>query len=194
MSEKEQQTSAGRHVSLRVIKFTRKDCPFSNLEKTWQQFHTFRNGVLDILLKYGSIGPSGKIPILDSYDESYEQSSGGTSKPDFFVVDDDIYGRSVRVEASWKLAKPPLFEELAMFLAEWRDWCVYFALIKGGLFVFHDLMLYEGAFFEGCASVEAVFERCAQATEPDAPSAEESLLAIKEKAVLRAVQRGKKPS
>lgn len=104
------------------------------------------------------------MPILDTYEESEDEWRGGADKPEFFVVDDDMYGMSVRVEASWTLAKPVLFEELAMFLKQCREWCVYFALMKGGLFVFHDLILYEGTFFAGCKSVEDLYHRCAQQT------------------------------
>ncbi|HEY2545365.1 MAG TPA: hypothetical protein VGI46_04810 [Candidatus Acidoferrum sp.] len=101
------------------------------------------------------------MPILDTYEESVEEWRGGDSKPDFFVVDDDMYGLSVRVEASWTLAKPALLEELAMFLKQCQEWCVYLALTKGGLFVFHDLILYEGTFFAGSSSVEDLYGRCA---------------------------------
>ena len=59
-------------------------------------------------------------------------------KPDFFVVDDDMYGNSVRIEASCRPLKPPLLDELFMLLAPLRDWSVYLALINGGLWVFRD--------------------------------------------------------
>jgi len=160
--------SPERYFSIRVIEFSREQCPFSNRAGTWQQFHTFRNAVLDILSSYGSVGPTGKMPILDTYEESVEEWRGGESKPDFFVVDDNMYGRSVRVEASWTLAKPALFEELAIFLKTCPEWCAYFALIKGGLFVFHDLILHEGTFFAGCTSVEDLYERCARVKKDNA--------------------------
>jgi hypothetical protein len=194
MSEKEREAPAARFFSIRVIKFTREDCPFSNREHTWQQFHTFRNAVLDILSRYGTVGPMGKMPILDTYEESEDAWDGGESNPDFFVVDDDMYGRSVRVEASWTLARAVLFEELAMVLKQWRDWCVYFALVKGGLFVFHDLVLYEGTFFDGCISIEDLYNRCAEPRGINSSSPKESLTAIKERALLRALRRGMKPS
>ena len=127
---------------------------------------------MDILSSYGTVGPTGKMPIFDSYEESVEEWRGDDKKPAFFVVDDDMYGLSVRVEASWTLVKPALLEELAMFLKQCQEWCVYFALIKGGLFVFHDRILYEGTFFAGCNSVEDLYHRCAMETVVDAPSKE----------------------
>jgi hypothetical protein len=58
----------------------------------------------------------GKMPILDTYEESNDAWRAGAKDPDFFVVDDDMYGLSVRVEASWNLAKRALLGELVMFL------------------------------------------------------------------------------
>ncbi len=147
--------------SLAVIQFSRDVCPFSNRDHTWQQFHAFRNGVLDVLSQYGSVGPMGKMPIFGTYEESNDAWRAATEKPDFFVVDDDMYGMSVRVEASCILAKPVLLEELAMFLSQFTEWCVYLALIKGGLWVFHDRILFEGGFFSGCGSVADLYYRCA---------------------------------
>jgi hypothetical protein len=172
MSQQQHQSRDERIFSIRVMEFSRENCPFSNRDHTWKQFHTFRNAVLDILSSYGTVGPMGKMPILDTYEESTEEWRGGDDHPDFFVVDDDMYGLSVRVEASWTLAKPALFEELAMFLTQCREWCVYFALIKGGLFIFHDLIMYEGTLFAGCSSVDDLYHRCALVTDADAPSME----------------------
>ena len=170
MSQQPGQSSAARNFSIRVIEFSRPLCPFSTQDHTWQQFNTFRNAVLDILLRYGTVGPTGKLLIADTYEESEHENHGVDAKPDFFVVDDDMYGLSVRVEASWTLAKPVLFEELAMFLKTCPEWCVYLALIKGGLFIFHDLVLYEGKFFAGCSSVEDLYHRCALGRDVEAPS------------------------
>jgi hypothetical protein len=172
MSQQKHQSRDERIFSIRVKEFSRENCSFSNRDHTWKQFHTFRNAVLDILSSYGTVGPMGKMPILDTYEESTEEWQAGDDHPDFFVVDDDMYGSSVRVEASRTLAKPALFEELAMFLTQCREWCVYFALIKGGLFIFHDLIMYEGTFFAGCGSVEDLYHRCALVTNADAPSME----------------------
>jgi hypothetical protein len=172
MRQQQRQSLAGRNFSIRVTEFSRVECPFSNRDHTWQQFHTFRNAVLDILSSYGTVGPTGKMLISDTYEESAHEWQCGDTKPDFFVVDDDMYGLSVRVEASWTLAKPVLLEELAMFLKQCQEWCVYLALIKGGLFIFHDRILHEGTFFVGCSSVEDLYHRSALGTDVDAPSRE----------------------
>ena len=103
----------------------------------------------------------GKLPILDTFEESNNEWHAATLKPDFFVVDDDMYGNSVRVEASSTLVKSPLLDELAMHLAPLRDWSVYLALIKGGLWVFRDRVLFEGNFFADCDSVADLYHRCA---------------------------------
>jgi hypothetical protein len=148
--------------SVRVIPFSKEQCPFDkNRVHTWQEWHSFRNAILDILRRYGTIGPLGKLPIRDTYEESTDEWHVTTRKLDFFVVDDDMYGNSVRVEASSALVKPPLLDELLMLLAPLCDWSVYLALIKGGLWVFHDRVLSEGNFFAGCCSVADLYDRCA---------------------------------
>ena len=103
----------------------------------------------------------GKLPILDTYEESENEWHFATRKPEFFVVDDDMYGNSVRVEASSTLVKPPLLDELLILLVPLRDWSVYLALIKGGLWVFRDRVLFEGNFFADCGSVADLYNRCA---------------------------------
>ena len=71
---------------------------------------------------------------------------------------------SVRIEAEYSLVKPTLLDELAMMLRvkQFEGWCIYMALVKGGLWVFADRMLYEGDFFKGCNSVEDLYRRCGQ--------------------------------
>jgi hypothetical protein len=169
MNQQQRHSGAEPTFSILITEFSRENCPFSNREHTWKQFHTFRNAVLDILSTYGTVGPTGKMPILDTYEESMEEWRSGAKNPDFFVVDDDMYGLSVRVEANWNLARPALLEELAMFLSQCKEWSVYLALIKGGLWVFHDRILFEGTFFSGCTSVEDLYARCALATDDAAP-------------------------
>src|SRR5215467_15372667 len=147
---------------VRVIPFSEEQCPFDkNGVHTWQEWHSFRNAVLDILSRYGSVGPMGKLPILDTYEEATNSWKVATRKPDFFVVDDDLYRNSVRVEGQSTLVTPPLLDELLMLLVPLRDWSVYLALIKGGLWVFRDMVLFEGNFFADCGSVADLYNRCA---------------------------------
>jgi hypothetical protein len=149
-------------LSVRIIAFSKEQCPFDkDHAHTWQEWHSFRNSVLDILARYGSVGPMGKLPILDSFEESENEWHLATSNPDFFVVDDDMYGNSVRVEASCVLLKPPLLDELFMLLAPLRDWSVYLALMKGGLWVFRDRVCLKGTFLRTAVSVADLYRRCA---------------------------------
>ena len=149
-------------LSLRVIPFSKEQCPFDkNRVHTWQEWHSFRNAALDILSQYGSVGSLGKLPILDSYEESENEWHVVTRKPDFFVVDDDMYGNSIRVEASSALVKPPVLDELLMLLVPLRDWSVYLGVTKGGLWLFRDRVLFEGNFFADCGSVADLYDRCA---------------------------------
>jgi len=149
-------------LSVLVIPFSKEQCPFDkNHVHTWQEWHSFRNAVLDILLRYGTVGPSGKLPILETYEESTNEWHAANPKPDFFVVDDDMYGNSVRVEANTVLVKPPLLSELLMLLIPLCDWSVYLALGNGGLWVFRDRVLLEGSLFADCVSLDDLYHRCA---------------------------------
>lgn len=147
---------------VRVMPFSKERCPFDKgRAHTWQQWHSFRNAVLDILSRYGTVGPLGKLPILESYEESLSEWHVTTRRPDFFVVDDDMYGNSVRVEASCALVKPSLLDELLMLLVPFRDWSAYLALEKGGLWVFGDRILFAGSLFAECTSIADLYHRCA---------------------------------
>jgi hypothetical protein len=162
MSEQHSDKWAEQHPAVTVIAFSSEDCPFDkSREHTWQEWHSFRNHVLDALSRYGSVGLMGKMPILDTYEGSKDAWKSAGKRPDFFVVDDDMYGNSVRVEAVCTLVKPMLLHELLMLLAPLRDWSVYMALIKGGLWVFRDRILFEGNFFADCCSVTDLYHRCA---------------------------------
>jgi hypothetical protein len=162
MSEQRSDKWAEQHPAVRVIAFASEDCPFDKSpQHTWREWLSFRNHVLDTLSRYGSVGPLGKMPILATYEESNDAWEGASKRPDFFVVDDDMYGNSVRVEADCTLVKPMLLHELLMLLAPLRDWSVYMPLIKGGLWVFHDRILFEGNFFADCCSVNDLYHRCA---------------------------------
>ena len=107
MNEQRPDNSAEQYLAVRVIAFSREECPFDKTrEHTWQEWHSFRNHVLDILSRYGSVGQMGKMPILDTYEESNDAWESTSKRPDFFVVDDDMYGNSVRVEGDCTLVKP----------------------------------------------------------------------------------------
>ena len=86
MYEQQRASWNERNSPVRVIEFSREECPFSNRDHTWQQFYTLRNAVLDILSSYGSVGPMGQMPILGSYEESQDSWHGGDLNPDFLVV------------------------------------------------------------------------------------------------------------
>ena len=106
MTDEQRELQNERNSSIRVLEFSDEECPFSNRDHTWQQFHSFRNQVFDVLASYGTVGPMGKMPILDTYEESEDDWHVSNHKPDFFVVDDDMYGMSVRVESELELRKP----------------------------------------------------------------------------------------
>jgi len=162
MTEQKPEKVVEQQTLVKVIAFSREECPFDKpREHTWRQWHSFRNHVLDILSRYGTVGPMGKMPMLDTREESDNEWQVANKNSDFFVVDDDTYGNAVRVEAACTLVKPLLLQEVAMLLAPLPDWSVYLALRKGGLWIFHDRILFEGDFFAGCCSVSDLYHRCA---------------------------------
>jgi hypothetical protein len=108
-------------------------------------------------------------PILDTHEQSTNEWHVATHKPDFFVVDDDMYGNSVRVEASSAMVKSPLLDELLLLVIPLRDWSVYLDLIKGGLWVFRDRVLFEASFFADCGSVADLYRRCALGADAPRP-------------------------
>jgi hypothetical protein len=128
-------------LPVRVIPFSKEQCPFDKNRGT-----AYTRGKSGIRLETPywtfsrGMGPLdrwtlGTLPILETFEESSNEWHVTTRKPDFFVVDDDMYGNSVRVEASSALVKPPLLDELLMLVLPTHDWSVYLALIKGGLWV-----------------------------------------------------------
>jgi len=153
--------------AIRVIPFTKSECPPTEGSGpplfTWRDYYTFRNSVLRVLGKYGTVGPSGEMPILETWEESEDAWKAGDKKPDFFVVS-DMYNERYRwnkVEASpWLISGNALTDLLAMLL-DWPEWCVYLALVEGGLTVFRNRILYEGEIFEGCTSIGDLADRCA---------------------------------
>ena len=153
--------------AIRVVPFTKGECPPTEDSGpplfTWRDYYTFRNSALRVLGKYGTVGPSGEMPILETWEESEDAWKPGNQNPDFYVVS-DMYNKRYRwnrVEASpWLINGDALTDLLAMLL-DWPEWCIYFALVDGGLTIFRNRILYEGTVFEGCASISDLADRCA---------------------------------
>lgn len=160
--------------TIRVVEFSAEECPKSPTSGpplfTWQEFHSFRNEVVSILSRYGSIGPMAKLLIRESEEQSGEVWGCGSVRrnPDFFVVADlwNHWNRWVRVEADSALIKPPLLHELMMLAVQFRAWFVYLALVRGGLTVFGDRILFEGNLFAGCSSIDEIYRRCILPQDP----------------------------
>jgi hypothetical protein len=132
---------------------------------TWREFYSFRNELLGVLNLYGTTGPMGEIPLLDDWESSERGWKAGSSNPDFFVVSDmyNQYDRWNRVEASPWLVNTKLLHDLVAMVQRWPGWCVYLALVQGGLTVLGDRILHEGDFFAGASSVAELGERCVAA-------------------------------
>jgi hypothetical protein len=110
----------------------------------------------------------GEMPILENWEASESAWKMATANPDFFVVDDmwNQWSRWNRVQASpWRVSTA-LLVGVTQMLPRFPNWCVYFALVEGGLTVFEDRILFEGALFAGSSSIEELSSRC-HSTRPD---------------------------
>ena len=151
--------------TVRVIPFSTDECAAAPTSGpplfTWREFHTFRNSLLQVLKDYGSVGPMGEMPILEDWEASESAWEVAESDPDFFVVDDmwNQWSRWNRVEAAPWLVTADLLVDVTQMLSAFPEWCVYFALTEGGLTVFHDRILFEGALFSGASSIDDLSRR-----------------------------------
>lgn len=155
------------NTPLRVTEFSVEECPKAPTSGpplfTFAQFHAIRNEILSILFRHGTAGPNGTLRISESINLSTEVwSDDGNNKPNFYVVSDiwNRWSRWIRVEAESKHVKPPLMEELALTLSMFPGWCVYLALIRGGLTVFENRVLFEGPLFVGCQTLDHIYQQC----------------------------------
>ena len=110
-----------------VIPFCKCECPPSPTSGpplfTWQQYYRFRNSILNVLSKHGSVGPEGQLPILQTWELSDAAWEMGTSSPDFFVISDlyNYWNRWNRVEAEPWLVNADLLRELVALLMSGRN-------------------------------------------------------------------------
>ena len=101
---------------------------------TWKEYYRFRNDLVRVLERYGTVGPIGEMQILDDWERSRDGWQGDTANPDFFVAADmwNEYDRWNRVEASPWLISSTVLQELIAMVRVWPGWCVYIALTEGG--------------------------------------------------------------
>jgi hypothetical protein len=104
----------------------------------------------------------GEMPLLSDWESSEAKWQSETPEPDFFVVDDmwNEWSRWNRVEASPWHVNATLLADLVRMVQDFPGWCVYLALSEGGLTVFGDRILFEGALFAGADSIDDLGTRC----------------------------------
>src|SRR5271154_266464 len=157
-------------VPIRVVPFSEAEFPQAPTSGpdlfTWRDFYGLRNALLRVLSKHGTVGPMGKLPMLETWELSEDAWEVATDKnPDFFVVDEmwNSWSRWNRVEASPHLVNRDLLTEMIAMLLDWPGWCVYMALGKGSLTVFSNRILYEGDLFQGCETLTDLSTHCGSA-------------------------------
>jgi len=151
---------------IRVVPFNAVECPPAPTSGrplfTWREYFAFRNALLRVLRRFGSVGPMGEMPLLSDRATSEAAWRFETAEPDFFVVDDmhNEWSRWNRVEASPWHVNASLLVSLVRMVQDFPGWCVYLALQEGGLTVFNDRILFEGAIFAGANSIDDLGTRC----------------------------------
>ena len=163
----------GKGTEVRIIPFSVDECPATPTSGpplfTWREYYSFRNSLLRVLKRHGTVGRMGEMPILDDWEASEAAWPAAEADPQFFVVDDmwNQWSRWNRVEADPWLVTADLLVDVTQMLPMFPEWCVYFALTEGGLTVFQDRILYEGALFSGASSIDDLSNRC-DSTKPEA--------------------------
>jgi hypothetical protein len=153
-------------ASIRVVPFSTAECPQAPTSGpplfSWREYYGFRNAVLQVLRRFGSVGPMGEMPLLADWESSEEAWRSETRDPDFFVVDDmwNEWSRWNRVEASPWHVSASVLADLVHMVRDYPGWCVYLALEQGGLTVFGDRILFEGTLFAGSDSIDDLGTRC----------------------------------
>ena len=138
---------------------------------TWKQFYDFRNHVLQVLERFGSVGPCGQVG-LSADDEEPPVFARGERHPDFFVVD-DMYNKHDQlsiVECNVKLVSADLVRSLAEMASRFPGWYVAMNVGDSGLRVFGDRVLTGGRRFWDCKTVEEIGTRCSAPVDYGVPS------------------------
>jgi hypothetical protein len=153
-------------TSIRVVPFSTVECPAAPTSGpplfTWREYYEFRNALLRVLRRFGSVGPMGETPLLADWESSEAAWQPETRDPEFFVVDDmwNEWSRWTRVEAAPWRVNANLLVDIVRMVRDFPGWCVYLALEEGGLTVFGDRILFEGTLFAGSDSIDDLGTRC----------------------------------
>ncbi len=133
----------------------------------WHEFHDFRNHVLQVLRRFGSVGPCGELDFSVTGDDAPAFGMGGAEKPDFFVVVDmwNEHDRLSIVESDPKHIRPGLIEALAEMACAFPGWRTVMKLRDCGLDVFGDKVIVGGRRFWDCKTVEDLTSRCQRPTD-----------------------------
>jgi len=133
----------------------------------WQEFHDFRNHVVHVLRRFGSVGPCGELDFSVTGDDAPAFEKGAAPRPDFFVVVDmwNEHDRLSIVEADPKHIRPGLIEALAEMACAFPGWRTALRLGDCGLDVFGDKVIVGGRRFWDCKTVEDLTSRCQRPTD-----------------------------
>jgi hypothetical protein len=137
----------------------------------WKDFYDFRNHVVRVLGRFGSVGPSGEADLSGEDDDRPRFRGGGVRNPDFFVVD-DMYNENDRlsiVECDVKFVDAELIQSMVAMASSFPGWRVVMNMGDSGLRVYGDRVLVGGRRFWGCSTIEEIGARCNMPVEFESP-------------------------
>ena len=103
----------------------------------------------------------GKMPILNTHEESEDAWESANDNPDFFAADDDMYGNSVRVEADCTSVEPALPRTADASSGAVAGLVCAPGPGERGLVGIRRPNLVEGGLFVNCCSVTDLYRHCA---------------------------------
>lgn len=123
----------------------------------WQEFHTVRSAVLDVLRPFGSVGPMGPATITDELEGPPNPWPIECDEPDLFVVDDmwNYWDRRIEVELkrAGALTTPMLHALRAVLAKKHPQWSVGLSTTGGYVLVGTKRILVKGGVYRRCRTV-----------------------------------------
>jgi hypothetical protein len=136
----------------------------------WKEFYDFRNHVVRVLSRFGSVGPAGEAD-LSGEDDDGPRFRGGVDSPDFFVVEDmwNEHDQLSIVECDVKLVNAELLHSIVIMASSFPGWRVVMNVGDSGLRVYGDRVLVGGRRFWDCTTIEELGARCKMPVEFESP-------------------------
>ena len=146
----------------------------------WKEFYGFRNHVIRVLSRFGTVGPTGEADLSAEDDDAPEFKGEVVLDPDFFVVDDmfNNHDQLSIVECDVKLVHTDLIRSIVEMASAFPGWRVVMNLGDSGLRILGDRVLVGGRRFWDCKTIDELGARCGKPVEFGLPPFVESMYAL----------------